>query len=309
MKKVVVVIPVYNVEKYLGKCLEYLFNQTYKNFDIIMVNDGSTDNTEKLILESIPKFKKQGNEILYFKKENGGAASAINVALKHIKNYEYVLIMDGDDWIPVDDIRCRVDELDNDETLGAVHGWAEYIDEATGKVTYTHKNTGISDDVEKTFLNMMFIKDAIMGGYMFRTKWLLGVLANGQIYESNQGQNLQLLLPYAHKYRFKIMPQTSYYYLVRNNSHSHSVKADYESQIQRKESLLKLKEIILKEMGVWNEYEEMLVSEYNVFRKNWAFQSKNKTDFNHFYKLCKKQKLVNFKDFIKKIFLIVFGRK
>ena len=90
MPKVSIVIPVYNGEKYLEEAIESALKQTYKNIEIIVVNDGSIDNTEKICEKYISKIK-------YYKKENGGVASALNLALKK---------MSGDffSWLSHDDI-------------------------------------------------------------------------------------------------------------------------------------------------------------------------------------------------------------
>ena len=75
--KISVIVPVYNVEEYLGKCLNSLVNQTLKDIEIIIVNDGTKDNSEKII----NKFLKKYNNIKYYKKENGGLSSARNYGI------------------------------------------------------------------------------------------------------------------------------------------------------------------------------------------------------------------------------------
>ena len=79
MPRLSVIIPVYNVEKYIEKCLNSLKGQTMNDFEIIIVNDGATDNSEKVI----KNYQKNNLEldIKYFKKENGGLASARNYVL------------------------------------------------------------------------------------------------------------------------------------------------------------------------------------------------------------------------------------
>lgn len=84
-----IVIPVYNGEEYIKEAIESALNQTYKNIEIIVVNDGSTDNSEKVILG----FK---DKVRYFKKENGGVATALNLAIKKAKG-EYISWLSHDD--------------------------------------------------------------------------------------------------------------------------------------------------------------------------------------------------------------------
>lgn len=91
--KISVIIPVYNVEKYIDRCLKSVVNQTLKDIEIIIVNDGSQDNSELIIKKYLPSEK-----IKYFKKENGGLSSARNFGIKYA-NGEYIAFLDSDDYI------------------------------------------------------------------------------------------------------------------------------------------------------------------------------------------------------------------
>lgn len=92
-----IIVPVYNVEKYLSKCLDSLVNQTYKNIEIVCVDDGSTDSSGSICDE----YAKKDARIKVIHKENGGLSDARNVGLETI-NGEYVMFIDSDDWIDKD---------------------------------------------------------------------------------------------------------------------------------------------------------------------------------------------------------------
>ena len=92
--KISVIVPIYNVEKYLEKCLGSIINQTYKNLEIICVNDGSTDNS----LEILKKYSNQDSRIIIIDKKNGGLSSARNEGLK-IATGEFIGFVDSDDYI------------------------------------------------------------------------------------------------------------------------------------------------------------------------------------------------------------------
>ena len=98
MAKVSVIIPVYNVEKYISRCLESLANQTLKDLEIIIVNDGSTDNSRSIIEKYL---KKHSLRIKYFEKQNGGLSSARNYGLKYATG-EYIAFLDSDDYVEKD---------------------------------------------------------------------------------------------------------------------------------------------------------------------------------------------------------------
>lgn len=94
MTKVSVIIPVYNTYDYLSKCLDSLVNQTLEDIEFIVVNDGSPDDSEKLIKEYSKKYSK----IKYYKKKNGGLSSARNFGIKKATG-EYIGFVDSDDYV------------------------------------------------------------------------------------------------------------------------------------------------------------------------------------------------------------------
>ncbi len=92
--KVSVIVPVYNVYNYLDKCLTSLVNQTLDDIEIIVVNDGSPDNSQEII----EKYQKKYPCIKAYKKKNGGMSSARNYGLKHASG-EYIAFVDSDDYV------------------------------------------------------------------------------------------------------------------------------------------------------------------------------------------------------------------
>ena len=95
MPKVSVIVPVYNVEQYIEKCILSLVNQTLEDIEIIFVNDGTKDNSEEIILNYQKQFP---DKIKYFKKENGGLSSARNFGIPYATG-KYVCFLDSDDYV------------------------------------------------------------------------------------------------------------------------------------------------------------------------------------------------------------------
>lgn len=95
--KVSVIVAAYNIEKYIARCLDSILNQTYKNLEIIVVNDGSSDNTGEIV----DKYSKKDTRIKVIYKENGGVSSARNKGLD-IATGHYIGFVDGDDIIEPD---------------------------------------------------------------------------------------------------------------------------------------------------------------------------------------------------------------
>lgn len=106
-KKVSVIVPVYNVEQYVAKCLESVINQTYTNLEIICVDDGSTDNSGNICDE----YAQKDSRIKVFHKTNGGLASARNVALSYVTG-DYIGFVDSDDWIEPEMYETLVQQIE-----------------------------------------------------------------------------------------------------------------------------------------------------------------------------------------------------
>ena len=104
--KVSIIIPIYNVEIHLDKCISSIINQTYQNIEIILINDGSTDGSENICL----KYASFDQRIKYFYKQNGGLSSARNFGLNKFSG-DYVLFVDSDDYIDLITIEILVQKL------------------------------------------------------------------------------------------------------------------------------------------------------------------------------------------------------
>ncbi|MBW7564767.1 glycosyltransferase family 2 protein [Streptococcus pneumoniae] len=101
--KVSVIIPVYNVEKYLRRCLDSVVNQTYKDIEVILVNDGSPDNSKEICEEYVAKY----SNIQLINQKNAGLGAARNTGLQYITG-NAVTFVDSDDWLELDAIEYYV---------------------------------------------------------------------------------------------------------------------------------------------------------------------------------------------------------
>jgi len=107
-KKVSVIIPVYNSSNYISKCLESILNQTYTNYEIIAINDGSTDNSKEIISQYEKKYP---NIIKHIEQENIGVAKTRNKGI-NIATGNYIMFIDNDDYIDNDYIQTFVYEME-----------------------------------------------------------------------------------------------------------------------------------------------------------------------------------------------------
>lgn len=122
--KFTIIIPVYNVEKYLNECVESVLNQTYKNFEIILVDDGSTDNSPKMCDD----FTEEDNRIKVIHKKNGGLSSARNAGIKNTTG-DYVLFLDSDDFWDNNKTLENLSAIISDENADVVcYGYKEFYE-------------------------------------------------------------------------------------------------------------------------------------------------------------------------------------
>lgn len=107
--KVSVIVPVYNVEKYLEKCLDSLVNQTLKEMEVIVVNDGTKDNSQEIIDHYVEKY----NNVTGVIKENGGLSDARNYGMQYAKG-EFIAFVDSDDYVDLKMFEKMYDKAVND---------------------------------------------------------------------------------------------------------------------------------------------------------------------------------------------------
>lgn len=124
MKLVSIIIPIYNVEKYLCFCLDSVCAQTYSNLQIILINDGSPDHCEDIC----QKYLHQDPRIEYHSKENGGLGSARNYGMTFVKG-EYVMFLDSDDFIHPQSVEILLNGIQNAPDASFIVGLYERVGE------------------------------------------------------------------------------------------------------------------------------------------------------------------------------------
>ena len=144
-----IVIPVYNVEKYIEKCLLSVINQTYKNLEIIIVNDGTKDNSLKIC----EKIKQMDERVKIINQKNGGLSCARNTGIDNA-NGEYICFVDSDDFLENDFVEVLLNfAKEKNVDICACDFW--YIDENDKKWTLKEKN-------DKMYSNIEAIKDILL---------------------------------------------------------------------------------------------------------------------------------------------------
>lgn len=116
-----IIVPIYNTEKYLGQCLDSIINQSYTNFEVLLVNDGSTDSSGIICQEYV----ENDSRFRYFEKDNGGVASARNLGLERSSG-AYITFIDSDDWVEQNYLEVLYTALKENDTDVAISTYKRF---------------------------------------------------------------------------------------------------------------------------------------------------------------------------------------
>lgn len=309
-KKVSIITPCLNGEKFVARYLESILNQTYKNIELIFINDGSTDKTEEIVKSYISKFKQSGMILIYRYQQNAGQAAALNLGLKLFSG-DYLTWSDSDDFLAKDSIEKKVEFLEKNKEYGLVRTdmyiFNEFnLNSATGLISCKNPNRfdeHIFEDIikEKTYCSN--------GCYMIRTDAFLNVNPKREIYVSLGGQNWQMLLPITYKYKCGYIDEPLYNYVIRSDSHSHcdediSLEV-YLKKYSNHEDILRN---VINSMELDKDYYNNLISEKYARRKlDLAAEYRNKELLLRQYGNLKKMGVLNFYDNITYLCGLFYG--
>ena len=294
-----IVVPCYNGEKYIERFLKSVLNQTYSNLELIIVNDGSYDNTEKIIEKYQKNFDEREINLVYRYQENAGQAAALNNGLKLFSG-KYLVCMDSDDEIMPEFIRENVEFLEEQTSYAYCRGQVlEINDEEPEKIIRIYGKRREKDRYS-FFEDLIYIKDMFYTGYMIKQEAFDRVIPNREIYCGRGGQNAQLLLPLGWYYGEPgYVEKAIYKYYVHSDSHSHSINTS-EKII---EQLWNYEKIVTATIENIDDYE--VIRYFNVIKKYFsklrfgnAVDSKNIELIKKYYELLKKNKANTFRDFL-----------
>lgn len=240
-----IIVPCYNGACFLPRLLDSICKQTYTYIQLIFVNDGSLDETEQIFCSYIPLFCSIGIRYIYIKQGNQGQAAAINAAFPYVEG-EYIMWVDADDYLAETHMREKVKCLNEHNNVSIVCCKGIIVEENNiERVAGYLDNQHITGNL---FENLLFERARCTPGlYMVRTKDLFDVLPNKRIYPSRVGQNFQMLLPISYKNKIHYINEFLFYYVVRNDSHSHSIHG-ISQWCKRLHAIKELKLHILQEM-------------------------------------------------------------
>ena len=174
-----IIVPVYNVEKYLNRCLDSIINQSFINFELILINDGSTDKSGKIC----DKYAQIDKRVRVIHKKNEGVSLTRNLGINIAKG-DYITFIDSDDWIEQDFLKKAIEYIKENNVSILITG---FVFENNKKIfnTFNAKKDEIllNDEIKKEFLKQnkfswtvydKFFKKEIIKKYKFDSRFKIG---------------------------------------------------------------------------------------------------------------------------------------
>lgn len=170
--KISVILPVYNAEKFIEESVHSILNQSYSDFELIIINDGSTDNSEKIILSI------KDERIKFISKNNSGLAPTLNEGIRLAKG-EFIARQDNDDISLPERFKKQIEFLSLNPEIVLVGTWAEIIDENGKSTGRFHKHP---TDSKKLKFNLLFNNPFVHSSIMIRKS----VILNAGLYNEDK---------------------------------------------------------------------------------------------------------------------------
>lgn len=215
------IAPCYNVERFIGRFFDSLVAQTYKQLEVILVNDGSTDGTGELIRASVPLLEAEGYRVKVVEQENRGLAGAVDAGLK-VFTGEFLTWPDPDDWLTPDSIEKRVKLFRDHPEAGLVRtSAAHFIDasaEFDGHSMEPDGNVRVTRELFSEFLFLRTFYHPVC--HMARSSMFLECVGREIFFQPKSSQNLQMLLPLAERYPAVVAGVVCGNYTIRSDSRS-----------------------------------------------------------------------------------------
>lgn len=207
--KVSVIVPIYNVEKYLKECVDSILKQSYKNIEVLLIDDCGTDNSGEIA----KNYEKQDKRCIYIRREkNGGLSAARNTGIKNATG-EYLSFIDSDDWVDKDFIRNMLEGIVNDDAEIAICDYWMVDDRKKNKGNSLVQIDNNSSQKEK----IAYIRNHAWTKMFRKDFWdKCGLMFPEDI---KRGEDMGITIPlltFAKK--ISIINEPLYYYRQRNNS-------------------------------------------------------------------------------------------
>lgn len=299
-KLVSILTSCYNGAEYIDRFAQSLLNQDYSNCQLVFMNDGSTDNSEELILSYKKQFEQKGFMFEYHVHDNMGVGATYAKGIKYIKG-DFLIWLDVDDALPEGSISKRVTYLLSNPDYGLCRTKYNRIEE--NKPVSIRPLYEIDEDKTNLFENYLLSKSAWFqpGCYMVRMKAFDESNPDRYIYPTRRGQNWQMLLPIMYKYRCGYYPEPLYDYYINTGSLSDETKDTFEIVVNRYDLYEELIIATIKHMNIptFNKYELQVHYKYLEDKLTAALEYSDKESAKKYFNELKYGKALSSKSYIK----------
>lgn len=248
------ITPCYETERFVPRFLDSILSQSYKELELILVNDGSTDRTQAIIDNYLPALEAEGYKTIVINQENAGLAGAVDSGLK-VFSGEFLTWPDPDDWLTPNSIERRVCLLKEHPEVAVLRSNATQIDEETQQFSGTFLPENQEPRIaENLFEDLLFTRTFFAPiCHMVRSSAFLEVNPERAIYFApSSSQNLQMLLPIMEQFDALETGESLGFYCVRSDSRSRRSKSSGEI-VQRFQMLLDATENTLVKLKSFRE--------------------------------------------------------
>lgn len=248
--KVSIIVPIYNVEEFLERCIESLLNQTLKEIEIILVNDGSPDNSQAIIDTYVEKYP---HKVIGLMKKNGGLSDARNYGIPYAKG-EYIGFVDSDDYVDItmyQKLYTKAIESDSEIVTCGYYG----IDESIENYRYFQKGNmiqygkSLADNPKLLYTNAPYAWNKLYKKDLFIRTGIL--FPKGLIYEDIA--TIYPLMMYAN--RISKVDEALYYYILKREG---AITATFSDKILQMYQALARMNDLYKKAGTFEQYKEVL---------------------------------------------------
>lgn len=305
-----IITPCYNGKGKVNIFLDSVLKQTYDNIEFIIINDGSTDNTEEIILSYKSKFIDKGYKFIYLKQKNAGQDVALNNGLKYFTG-KYLMWPDSDDILDSQNIEEKVKYLEQNRNCGLVYCNTNIVKyEKINKVIKKWDKVLYKNRLEN-FEDILLGKIIFAGGaWMLRSEYLEKINPGKKIIITGQGQNWQMLLPMAYNYDVGKVDKYLFRYIIYKDSHSNK-KRSYEEYVKRlidiETGLIRmLKECNIEET-LFYKYKKMLETQYINEKLRLSLLYRKNKEAKELYHICKERNIKLYRKNKLKYYLNLLG--
>jgi len=306
-----IVTPCYNSAAYIDRYIESIINQDYRQIQLILVNDGSIDETEKKISKYKSSFEEKGMGLVYIYQENQGQAAAINNGLKYVKG-EYLIWPDSDDFLFTNSVSTRVNFLNQNKEFGLVMSNGHLYDE--NDIFIPVKELSTNESVVSLYDKIVDLSAVFNpNGYMVRFQNFIDSNNGLDIFVSRGGQNIQMLMPISRNCECGYIDTPLYGKVERLQSHSKQAK-NLGSQLDRIDIITKIQINVLLKLDEFIVSDMIKVLTVNIYSKFCTSLYYGKKDLQRKYFLLLKNMTINnikrlFVSIIKQMMITKRGKK